>query len=66
MARLKFPGVGKNSLSSESPKKTLVLKIRRKKDENHQSYCVERTQAISQQEYDKIFGNSDEEVRVVI
>jgi hypothetical protein len=66
MARLKFPGVGKNSLQSQSPKKRLVLKIRRKKEENPESFNVTTKQAISQEEFNKIFGDSDEEVRIVI
>jgi hypothetical protein len=64
MARLKFPGVGKNSLSSQSPKKRLVLKIKKKKEESPESSNVSKKQVISREEFIKIFGDSDEEVRV--
>ena len=63
MARLKFPGVGDNSLPSQSPKKRLVLKIRKKNWGNPDSLNVDTKQEISREEFNKIFGDSDEEVR---
>jgi hypothetical protein len=66
MARLKFPGVGKNSLPSQSPKRRLVLKIRRKKEESPESFNVTTREVISREEFKKIFGDSDEEVRFVM
>ncbi len=66
MARLKFPGVGKNSLPSQSPKRRLVLKIRRKKEESPESFNVTTREVISREEFKKIFGDSDEEVRIVM
>lgn len=66
MARLKFPGVGKDSLQSQSPKKRLVLKTKKKKEENPESLNVGPKQLISREEFIKIFGDSDEEVRVVM
>ena len=66
MARLKFPGVGKNSLPSQSPKKRLVLKTKKKKEENPEILNVGPRQVISHEEFIKIFGDSDEEVRVVM
>lgn len=66
MARLKFPGVGKNSSSFRSPKKRLVLRIKKKKGEKQEFFNVGVRKAISEEEFHKIFGDSDEEVRVVI
>ena len=66
MARLKFPGVGKNSLSSQSPKKRLVLKTKKKKEENPEPLNGRTREVISRAEFIKIFGDSDEEVRVVM
>lgn len=64
MARLKYPGVGKNS-SSQSPKKRLVLKIKKKKEGSDEYARVGTRELISYEEFNKIFGDSDEEVRVV-
>ncbi|XP_028401347.1 histone-lysine N-methyltransferase 2A-like [Dendronephthya gigantea] len=61
MARLKFPGVGDNNLSSQSPKKRLVLKIKKKNGGNSESFHVDTKQEISREEFNKIFGDSDEE-----
>lgn len=64
MARMKYPGVDKISVKSQSPKKRLVLKVQRKKHKNTKSTNLGAKQVISRKDFEKIFGDSDEEVRV--
>lgn len=64
MARLKYPGGRKKSLTTEDTKSAVPNQTNRKKKEKDEALPRQNYKVITREEYRQIFGDSNDEVRV--